>query len=185
MGSAAAAPTTQAQAPPVQAPPVQAPPAQGPLVQEPPVQQEPPKEEIPQEILQEVPQEEDPAASVTPEAQPSLKGKKARVEYRDENGNVLPESLVSSLRQNEKVKFETRFEYRSRLANGHEVDVVDGKVAPPHPDVEGQNPQTVQDDERRPVEDVQAPVPGDGKSSEESNSPEAKPASEGNEATES
>ena len=62
---------------------------------------------------------------------------------------------------------------------------MDGKVAPPHPDVEGQNPQTVQDDERRPVEDVQAPVPGDGKSSEESNSPEAKPASEGNEATES
>ena len=171
MGSAAAAPTTQAQAPPVQAPP-----AQEPLVQE-PVQQEPPKEEVPQE--------EEPAPSVTPEAQPSLKGKKARVEYRDENGNVLPESLVSSLRQNEKVKFETRFEYRSRLANGHEVDVVDGKVAPPHPDVEGQNPQTVQDDERRPVEDVQAPVPGDGKSSEESNSPEAKPASEGNEATES
>ena len=171
MGSAAAAPTTQAQAPPVQAPP-----AQEPLVQE-PVQQEPPKEEVPQE--------EEPAPSVTPEAQPSLKGKKARVEYRDENGNVLPESLVSSLRKNEKVKFETRFEYRSRLANGHEVDVVDGKVAPPHPDVEGQNPQTVQDDERRPVEDVQAPVPGDGKSSEESNSPEAKPASEGNEATES
>ena len=176
MGSAAAAPTTQAQAPPVQAPPMQAPPAQEPLVQE-PVQQEPPKEEVPQE--------EEPAPSVTPEAQPSLKGKKARVEYRDENGNVLPESLVSSLRQNEKVKFETRFEYRSRLANGHEVDVVDGKVAPPHPDVEGQNPQTVQDDERRPVEDVQAPVPGDGKSSEESNPPEAKPASEGNEATES
>lgn len=176
MGSAAAAPTTQAQAPPVQAPPVQAPPAQEPLVQE-PVQQEPPKEEVPQE--------EEPAPSVTPEAQPSLKGKKARVEYRDENGNVLPESLVSSLRQNEKVKFETRFEYRSRLANGHEVDVVDGKVAPPHPDVEGQNPQTVQDDERRPVEDVQAPVPGDGKSIEESNPPEAKPASEGNEATES
>lgn len=171
MGSAAAAPTTQAQAPPVQAPP-----AQEPLVQE-PVQQEPPKEEVPQE--------EEPAPSVTPEAQPSLKGKKARVEYRDENGNVLPESLVSSLRQNEKVKFETRFEYRSRLANGHEVDVVDGKVAPPHPDVEGQNPQTVQDDERRPVEDVQAPVPGDGKSIEESNPPEAKPASEGNEATES
>ena len=171
MGSAAAAPTTQAQAPPVQAPH-----AQEPLVQE-PVQQEPPKEEVPQE--------EEPAPSVTPEAQPSLKGKKARVEYRDENGNVLPESLVSSLRKNEKVKFETRFEYRSRLANGHEVDVVDGKVAPPHPDVEGQNPQTVQDDERRPVEDVQAPVPGDGKSIEESNPPEAKPASEGNEATES
>lgn len=181
MGSAAAAPTTQAHTPPVQAPPVQAPPAQEPLVQQPPVQQEAAKEEI----LQEVHQEENPAPSVTPEAQPSLKGKKARVEYRDENGSVLPESLVSALRQNEKVKFETRFEYRSRLANGHEVDVVDGKVAPPHPDVEGQNPQTVQDEERRPVEDVPAPVPGDGKSSEESNSPEAKPASEGNEATES
>lgn len=181
-------PTTQQQAPPVQAPPVQAPPAQAPLVQEPPVEQ-PPVQQKPQEEAKEAASEvEDPSANVTPEALPSIRGKKARVEFRDQNGNVLPESLVAQLQQDGKVSVETRYEYRSRLANGHEVDVVDGqvKVAPPHPDVQGSNPETVENKEQqRPVEDIPAPAAGEESSVavEESSSPEPEPASEGNEAT--
>lgn len=185
------APTAQQQAPPVQAPPVQAPPAQAPLAEHPPVlQQQEGKEEeervkegIPQEGVPEA--EENPSASVTPEAQPSLRGKKARVEFRDQNGNVLDESLVAQLQQQGKVSIESRFEYRSRLANGHEVDIVDGKVAPPHPDVEGQNPETVGHEEQWPVEDVPAPAAAGDKSSagQESSSPQPEPASEGYEAT--
>lgn len=177
MGKAAAVPTTQQQAPPVQAPPVQEPPAE-----QPPAQQEPQKEV--KEAASEV---EDPSANVTPEALPSIRGKKARVEFRDQNGNVLPESLVAQLQQDGKVSVETRYEYRSRLANGHEADVVDGKVkvAPPHPDVQGPNPETADNEEQhQPVEDIPAPVAGESSTAvEEFSSPEPKPASEGNEAT--
>lgn len=183
MGKAAVIPTTQQQAPPVQAPPVQAPPAQAPLVQEPPAQEPPAQQQQQQEVKEAVSEVEDPSASVTPEALPSIRGKKARVEFRDQNGNVLPESLVAHLQKEGKVSFETRYEYRSRLANGHEVDVVDGKVAPPHPDVQGQNPETVEKKEQQPVKDIPAPAAGEESSVEESSSPEPKPASEGNEAT--
>ena len=189
------APTTQQQAPPVQAPP-----PQEPLVEHPPVQQqqqqqqeeeEEEKEEEKQELKREIPQEEaleaeeNESAKVTKEAQPSLRGKKARVEFRDQDGNVLDESLVAQLQQQGKVSIESRFEYRSRLANGHEVDILDGKVAPPHPDVEGQNPETVGRKEQWPVEDIPAPAAAGKESSagQESGSRQAEPASEGNEAT--
>lgn len=69
-------------------------------------------------------------AKVTPEAERRLRGSKARVEYRDQDGNILDESLVAALQKEGKVSFETRYERRTRLENGHEVDVVDGKVAP-------------------------------------------------------
>lgn len=202
MGSTPAIPTVQQQAPPVQAPLEQAPPVEVPAQeqqqqqpeqpqyqpqqhehqqQQQPLQQQPLQQEEPK---QEEPQVEDPSANITPEAQPSLRGNKARVEYRDANGNVLDESLVSSLRNDAKVQFETRYEFRSRLSNGHEVDVVDGKVAPPHPDVQGQEPETVRKEKRRPVEDIPAPAPGKESSVDDSNSPEPKPVNEGNEATE-
>lgn len=178
------APTTQQQAPPVQAPP-----PQEPLVEHPPVQQQ--QEEEKQELKRENPQEEAPeaeeneSAKVTKEAQPSLRGKKARVEFRDQDGNVLDESLVAQLQQQGKVSIESRFEYRSRLANGHEVDIIDGKVAPPHPDVEGQNPETIGRKDQWPVEDIPAPAAAEKESSagQESSSRQPEPASEGNEAT--
>lgn len=69
-------------------------------------------------------------AKVTPEAERRLRGSKARVEYRDQDGNILDESLVAALQKEGKVSFETRYETRTRLENGHEVDVVDGKVVP-------------------------------------------------------
>ncbi|OJJ43433.1 hypothetical protein ASPZODRAFT_136291 [Penicilliopsis zonata CBS 506.65] len=122
---------------------------------------------------------------VTPEPpEHYLKGSKARVEYRDQEGNVLDENLVASLKKEGKVSFETRYETRTRLENAHEVDVVDGRIAPPHPDVEGQNPETFgQPAGENAANKAPASVPGDEKSVEQQDSLEPRPASEGNEAT--
>lgn len=113
----------------------------------------------------------------------------ARVEYRDQHGNVLPEDLVASLRADGKVKFETRYESRSRLEHAQEIPIVDGQLefappAPPHPDVEGQNPETGgQPEDSVPPESPASVAEGNMRSAERSGPPEAKPASEGNEAT--
>lgn len=121
-------------------------------------------------------------ANVTPE--PEKPRSKARVEYRDQEGNVLDENMVASLAKEGKVSFETRHETRTRLANGHEMEMVDGQVAPPHPDVEGQNPETQGKQESQAEESPASPA-AEGSSVEEQNSPEPKPASEGQEATDS
>ncbi|KAJ5819812.1 hypothetical protein N7474_005403 [Penicillium riverlandense] len=138
-----------------------------------------------------------PVAQVPPQGQPAheavqepseaavtdhpIPGDKARIEYRDQNGNLLPEDLVNSLRAEGKVKFETRYEANAKLEHGHEVDVVDGKIVhPPHPDVEGQNPETHGNSE---APESPASAPGNEPSVEWQGSQEAKPASEGNEAT--
>ena len=140
-----------------------------------------PNQQPDQRVIPEQPEQE---ASVTPEPKhPRLRGSKARVEFRDEHGNVLDESLVSSLQKEGKVSFETRYETRTRLAHGHQVDIVDGQVAPPHPDVEGQNPETVGDHEKQPADDSPASAVGGKRSLEKAESQEAKPGSEGNEAT--
>lgn len=121
--------------------------------------------------------------------EPKISSSVARVEYRDQNGNVLPEDFVASLRAEGKVKFETRYESRSRLENAHEVPIVDGQPqysvpAPPHPDVEGQNPETGrQPEDSIPPESPASVAEGNVQSAEEFHSPEAKPASEGYEAT--
>ncbi|KAA8645666.1 hypothetical protein EYZ11_002492 [Aspergillus tanneri] len=158
-------PTTDTAAPSSQAPEV-------PVV--------PPPQEN-QEGLQETAEKDVPEANVTPE--PEKPRSKARVEYRDQHGNLLDEEVVASLAKEGKVSFETRHETRTRLANGHEVDMVDGKVAPPHPDVEGQNPETFGNKEHQRNEEGPASAAGEGISIDEQNSPEPKPASEGNEAT--
>lgn len=151
-----------------------------------------PQQEPPQAQQQEPQvQEGQPQAQVSPEladeaAVTSLKlsGSKARVEYRDQHGNVLPEDLVASLRADGKVKFETRWESQSRLQNAHEIPIIDGQLAPPHPDVQGQNPETASSPEDSvPPERPASVAEGNERSVEKDNSPEAKPASEGNEAT--
>jgi dolichyl-phosphate-mannose-protein mannosyltransferase len=77
-----------------------------------------------------------------------------RVEYRDQDGNLLNEEQVKALEG--KVEFKTRYETRTRVvdAQGNEVLLPPGEqvpqaqeqeqeqaeaagVAPPHPDVEG------------------------------------------------
>lgn len=108
----------------------------------------------------------------------------ARVEYRDQNGQVLDESLVASLRAEGKVKFETRYEPGKPLEHAHDVPVVDGQLAPPHPDVQGQNPETGSAPEDSvPPESPASVAEGNERSVEQSSSMEAKPASESNEAT--
>ena len=72
------------------------------------------------------------------------------LEYRDENGRVLNDEEVAALAG--KVSFKTRYETRTRIvdANGKEIheELVAAReeegagVAPPHPDVEGRNPET-------------------------------------------
>lgn len=122
----------------------------------------------------------DPAAVTAPKIQGSM----ARVEYRDQNGKILDEKLVASLRAEGKVKFETRYDAGHKMENAHEVPVVDGQLAPPHPDVQGQNPETGSAPEDSvPPESPASVVDGNESSAEYQRSTEARPASEGNEAT--
>ncbi|PYI25087.1 PMT-domain-containing protein [Aspergillus indologenus CBS 114.80] len=143
-----------------------------------------PPQDAPQQHAQEVLQEEPQEPAVTPRARHSTK---ARVEYRDQDGNILDEELVASLRKEGKVSFETRHETSTRLDKGHLVDMVDGEIefAPPHPDVEGQNPETIQRHQPQDVEEGPASVVGHGSSEERKGSADPKPASEVNEATKS
>ena len=139
-------------------------------------------------------QEQAPAAEIPQQHQPEdqaavtqakLSGSVARVEYRDQHGNVLPEDVVASLRAEGKVKFETRYESRSKLQHAQEIPIVDGQLAPPHPDVQGQNPETGsgKPEDSVPPESPASVAEGNVLSAESSGSPEAKPASEGYEAT--
>jgi dolichyl-phosphate-mannose-protein mannosyltransferase len=122
--------------------------------------------------------------------------KEERIEYRDENGRILDEEEVAELAG--KVSFKTRYETRTRIvdAQGNEIyeGLVDGQrgedeagVAPPHPDVEGQNPETQQDSEPAAVSDVPPSVEveedQEKEKSVEQETQEAKPASEAQAAT--
>lgn len=129
-----------------------------------------------------------PAAPV---ASHSVVSREEKVEYRDQDGNILDPEAVKSLEG--KVSFKTRYETRTRLvdAQGNEVNPPEdeaARVAPPHPDAEGSDPQTV--GKAEPViqgkpaaqREVQADESKE-QSIEKSDSGAAKPASEGNEAT--
>lgn len=71
-----------------------------------------------------------------------------KIEYRDEQGNLLDPEQVAALEG--QISFETKYETRTRVvdADGNEIGYVgeDGNpiepVHPPHPDVEGRNPET-------------------------------------------
>lgn len=129
-----------------------------------------------------------PAAPV---ASHSIVSREEKVEYRDQDGNILDPEAVKSLEG--KVSFKTRYETRTRMvdAQGNEINPPEEDavgVAPPHPDVEGSDPQTVgkaePDVQEKPVaqRNVQADESKE-QSIEKSDDGAAKPASEGNEAT--
>lgn len=123
-----------------------------------------------------------------------------RVEYRDQDGNILNEEQVKALEG--KVEFKTRYETRMRVvdAEGNEIPEPSGGwpqdqailgggaappegVAPPHPDVEGVDRETKVDVKNLVPDD---PIPDAKRSVEgqrEKEGKSAKPASEGNEAT--
>jgi dolichyl-phosphate-mannose-protein mannosyltransferase len=78
-----------------------------------------------------------------PAGEQRIIGREERVEYRDQDGNILDESQVAALKSDSKVSFKIKHETRTRLvdADGNEIPGSDG-LAPAHPDVEGQNPDT-------------------------------------------
>jgi len=137
-----------------------------------------------------------------------------KVEYRDENGNILNEEQVAEL--SGKVSFKTRYETRTRIVDEYGNEVYEGPAeegdgseeeqqlqelsyeeyeelkakgmieelaAPPHPDVEGSNPETKELNEdqasKRPP-NVEASLEGEDKESKQKS---ARPASDAREAT--
>lgn len=86
-----------------------------------------------------------PAENVTP--QPAVEEASVRreekVEYRDQDGNLLNEEEVAALAG--KVDFQTRYETRTRMidADGNEIPSYAG-TAPPHP--ADREPETAADD---------------------------------------
>ncbi|KAG6254202.1 hypothetical protein E4U24_007664 [Claviceps purpurea] len=113
-------------------------------------------------------------------------GQEEKVEYRDQDGNLLSEEQVKELEG--KVKFETKHETRTRVVDDQGVEVPPPEggwpadmagVAPPHPDVQGVDRETVKDGQSEPPQDVAASRDGE----KEAERAKAKPASEGQEAT--
>ena len=117
-----------------------------------------------------------------PAGEQRIIGREERIEYRDQDGNVLDESQVSALESDSQVSFKTKYETRTRLvdAEGNEVPGSDG-LAPAHPDVEGQNPDTkgVKEDPNSQPAHAAASV---GSANKEEDG-RAMPASDANEAT--
>lgn len=123
------------------------------------------------------------APSGAPE--PRVIAKEEKIEYRDQNGNVLNDDQVKELEG--KVEFKTKYETRTRVVDekGNELPVPDGGwpaefaagVAPPHPDVQGVDKETVKVDDAKPPRDAAASRDGE----KEAEWAKAKPASEGQE----
>lgn len=119
----------------------------------------------------------------------SIVSKEEKVEYRDQDGNLLDPEQVKALEG--KVSFKTRYETRTRMvdAQGNEIHIPENAgVAPPHPDVDNADRETVKSPELvlNDGPATQKDVTGDEEkeeSIEKSQKSAAKPASEGNEAT--
>lgn len=140
--------------------------------------------------------------AVTPQAaapseQMKPLGKEERVEYRDQDGNLLGEEEVQSLMAEGKASFSTKYETETKLVDeyGNIVPNQEGakgaksaqsveSVAPEHPDSEGADPDTSGPAEasRKPASAEVPVVPAENKE-ENLSSPEAQPASEASEAT--
>lgn len=153
----------------------------------PPVQQE---QKQPEEVVSEKPQVSVP---VQADELPVV-SKEERIEFRDENGRVLDEAEVKALEG--KVSFKTRYETRTRIVDsaGNELheSLVDAReaeeqgVAPPHPDVEGRNPETKEGKEAEASElppTVEAKEDENKEKSVEQQAKSPKPASEAKAAT--
>jgi dolichyl-phosphate-mannose-protein mannosyltransferase len=117
----------------------------------------------------------------------SILSREEKVEYRDQDGNLLDAEQVKALEG--KVSFKTRYETRTRVvdAQGNEIyPFDDAGVAPPHPDVQGVDRETVAVADVQDKPAAQRVVRAD-ESKEDSVAQSApgaaKPASEGNEAT--
>jgi dolichyl-phosphate-mannose-protein mannosyltransferase len=160
----------------------------------------PPPPAAHQQKLDPLRQEAPPAMSEAPpfiSANPlpsgqSIISREEKIEYRDQDGNILDPEQVKALEG--KVSFKTRYETRTRMidAQGNEImvgdETEDAGVAPPHPDVDNVDQETVGVPEPEYQESPASPedVTADEQkeeSIEKSQTGAAKPASEGNEAT--
>lgn len=112
--------------------------------------------------------------------------KEEQIEYRDQDGKLLNDEQVAALEG--KVEFQTKYETKTRVVDEHGNEVPNPEeaiagVAPPHPDVEGVDQQTVKKADEK-VEQVKEPEVNASKDGErEKQVKEPKPASEGKEAT--
>lgn len=115
--------------------PVQEPVAAAPAGEQKPLAQEPPPP------MSEAP----PLVSQAPRpAGQSIVSREEKIEYRDQDGNILDAEQVKALEG--KVSFKTRYETRTRMvdAAGNEIpDPNVAVVAPPHPDVDGVDKETI------------------------------------------
>lgn len=122
-------------------------------------------------------------------------GREEKIEYRDEHGNLLDAEQVAALEG--KVSFKTRYETRTRVVDAAGNEVADEALLPEamaaaEPGTkgtyaDGQNPETVgppQDEASQtpPTVDVEGDRAKEA-SIEAAGSGEARPASEGSEAT--
>lgn len=116
-----------------------------------------------------------------------------KVEYRDQDGNLLNEDQVAALEKEGKVSFQTRYETRTRVldASGNEVDEEvpvqsDESHAPPHPDVDRLPSTELNEEGDRDTPATASPEDDIGKERSINRSNQDKkprPASEGLEAT--
>jgi dolichyl-phosphate-mannose-protein mannosyltransferase len=127
------------------------------------------------------------AAHVAPVGQ-SVISREEKIEYRDQDGNLLDPEQVKALEG--KVSFQTKYETRTRLVDtaGNEINPDDVAVAPPHPDVDNVDRETVgiPDKESQAAPASQSDAEKDQVKEaavENAKTGEAKPASEAQEAT--
>lgn len=115
------------------------------------------------------------------EAEPNILSQEEHVEYRDQNGNLLNPEQVQELVAEGKASFQTKYETRTRLVDEYGNEVNSSGVAPDHPDVDGQNPDTKgvpEEKGRSQPAEVKA-----GGSVKKEDDGKAKPASDASEAT--
>lgn len=123
-----------------------------------------------------------------PSSETSIVAKEEKIEFRDQDGNLLSDEQVAELQG--KVDFETKYETKTRVVDdlGAEIPAPDGGwegklggagVAPPHPDVDGVDEKTVAGKDAGAAKEFAASRDGE----KEAEGSKAKPASEGKEAT--
>lgn len=112
----------------------------------------------------------------------NIVNREERVEYRDQDGNLLDEEEVASLMAEGKASFSTKYQTETLLVDEFGNILPENSLAPEHPDVEGQDPDTKgpTDASRNPAS-VEVPV--GVAENKEVKSPVAEPASEASEAT--
>ncbi|ELR03237.1 hypothetical protein VC83_02360 [Pseudogymnoascus destructans] len=155
-----------------------------------------PEAKVKEQAQQPIVKKEQPVMSVAPvyseapvhAGSQSVVSREERVEYRDQDGNLLDAEQVKAL--SGKVSFQTRYETRTRIvdASGVVIEQGEASVAPPHPDVHNVDPETV----AVPKKEAEAAPASQSKADEDlvkeaavenAKKGEAKPASDVQEAT--